>query len=85
MNIKDCFLKLPVLKSLTFILLASLNCYATNQPPRVSIVIDSRPGVSVLHGLTKLTEALQAKNITLEKVGSLSEAKGKWIIVTGLS
>lgn len=38
-----------------------------------------------MHGLTKLTNALLAKNITFEKVGSVIEAKGKLIIVTGLS
>ncbi|MDP3001876.1 MAG: hypothetical protein Q8N38_01950 [Bacteroidales bacterium] len=85
MKIKVSFLKMWILKSLTFILLTSLNCYAANEIPEVSIVADNRPGVSVLHGLTKLTNALQAKNIIFEKVGSLSEAKGKWIIVTGLS
>lgn len=85
MNIKDVFLKLPVLKSLIFILLTSLNCYATNETPAISIVTDSNPGVPVLHGLTKLTDALKAKNIIFEKVGSVTEAKGKLIIITGLS
>ena len=82
---KDNFLKLPVLKSLILVLLTSLNCVAANEIPTISIVTDYRPGVSVLHGLNKLTTALQAKKITFEKVGSLNKAKGKLIIITGLS
>jgi hypothetical protein len=85
MKMKDCFLKLPVIESLTFILLSSLNCFAINVTPEVSIVTDKSPGISFLHGLTKLTNSLQAKNITFEKAVSLSEAKGKLIIVAGLS
>jgi len=82
---KNFFLKLSVLKSLAFILLSSINSYASIENPVISIVTDNAPGVSVQHGLSKLTNALQVKNITFEKVSSLGEAKGKLIIVTGLS
>ncbi|MCK5206893.1 MAG: hypothetical protein KAQ79_02700, partial [Cyclobacteriaceae bacterium] len=85
MKIKDCFLKLPPLKYLVFILLAFTNCNTNNEIPGISIVTDDKPGVIVLHGLTKLTNALQEKNITFEKVGTVTEAKGKMVIVTGLS
>jgi hypothetical protein len=85
MKKEDHFSKMHIVLSLTFILLASANCISANEIPAISIVSDSRPGVSVLHGLTKLTNALQAKKFTFEKVGSISEAKGKLIIVTGLS
>jgi hypothetical protein len=85
MTIKTIYLKLLVFMSLTFILSANLNYYAANEIPGVSIVTDNKSGASVLHGLTKLTNALQAKNITFEKVGSVNEAKGKLIIVIGLS
>ena len=37
------------------------------------------------HGLTKLANALQAKNLTFEKVGSTNEARGKSVIVSGLA
>ena len=43
------------------------------------------PGISVINGITKLTDALKAKNIAFEKVGALNEAKGKMVIVAGLS
>lgn len=85
MKIRDCFLKLSVLLSLILILSISLHCHASSQVPVVSIVTDSHPGGSVLHGLTELTEALEKKNISFEKVGSIAEAKGKLILVTGLS
>lgn len=70
---------------LSFLLIATLNCYAGNENPVFSIVTDKAPGVSVSHGLTKLTDALQAKNISFEKVGSMSEARGNSVIVTGLA
>ncbi|WP_411273181.1 hypothetical protein [Daejeonella sp.] len=82
--------KLPIIKGLilmplSFLLIATLNCYAGNENPVFSIVTDKAPGVSVSHGLTKLTDALQAKNISFEKVGSMSEARGNSVIVTGLA
>ena len=85
MKIKNGFLKLPVLVSVTCILSAFLICYAADKTPLVSIVTDKTPGVPVIHGLTSLTDALKTKNITFEKVSSLSEAKGELIVVTGLS
>ncbi len=57
--------------------------YAAQENPEISIVTDQAPGVSVSHGLTKLTEALQAKNIAYEKVESVEKAQGKSVIVTG--
>ncbi len=78
-------IRLYVLRSLTFILLATFNCNAGNIIPEISIVTDKRPGTSFLHGLTKLTNALKSKNIIFEKVDAINEAKGKLIIVTGLS
>jgi hypothetical protein len=51
----------------------------------VSIVVDKNPKREFSHGLKKLSEALQTKNISFEKVGSVEEAKGKTIFVAGLS
>jgi hypothetical protein len=53
--------------------------------PELSIVTDQSPGISVSYGLTKLTDALTAKKVSFEKVGSVKEAHGKSIIVAGLS
>ncbi len=72
-------------KSLIFILITSMNCFAAKDIPAISIVADQSPGVAVLHGLTKLSNALKAKNISFEKVGSIAEAKGTSVIVAGLS
>ena len=78
------FIKRIIIASIIFFLGgASLNCYAVN--PELTIITDKAPGVSVSHGLTKLTDALLAKKISFEIIESVKEAKGKWIIVTGLA
>ena len=74
-----------VFKFLVLILSTSMNCFSANEIPAISIVTDAAPGTSVLHGLSKLSNALKAKNISFEKVGSLAEAKGALVIVAGLS
>jgi hypothetical protein len=79
------YLKMAILKTLVIILITSINCYATSEAPVISIITDYKPGVSVLHGITKLTSALQSKKITFEIVGTMAQAKGKLIIVAGLS
>jgi hypothetical protein len=84
-NMKDCLFEKQILKFMVFIILSPLNCYASVELPGVSIILDSKPGVPALHGLTKLTNALESKYLTFEKVRLLSEAKGKLIIVAGLS
>ena len=85
MKIKNCIIRIRVLSTLIVILSALLNCSATNEPPVISIVTDKSPGVSVLYGLGKLTNALQTKGISYEKTGSVSGSKGRLIIVAGLS
>lgn len=52
------------------ILATGLPVYPAGQNPEFSIVTDQTPGVAVLNGLTKLTDALQAKKIIFEKVQS---------------
>jgi hypothetical protein len=79
------FIKGSMVIALSFLLITSLNCYAANENPELSIVTDKAPGVSVSHGLTKLTDALRAKNVSFEKVGSINEAQGKTVIVTSLA
>jgi len=73
------------LRLLILVFLSLLNFTLIGKTPLISIVTDNQPGISVQHGLTKLTDALSSKNISFEKVGSLKEAKGEVIIVTGLS
>lgn len=73
-----------ILNSVLF-LLVSLNCFAQGQIPQFSIVTEKSQAVSVSQAVNKLTDAFKAKNITVEKVGSLNEARGNSIIVTGLS
>ncbi|MGB8492361.1 MAG: hypothetical protein WCE64_15000 [Bacteroidales bacterium] len=80
-----CSRKGKIYNSIIFLLIFSLNLYAVNKKPEISVVTDKAPGVVVLHGLSKLTDALDSKNITFEKVQSIDEASGKLIIVTGLA
>jgi len=61
-----------------------LYCIGATTEPTVSLVTESAPGNPVLHGLTKLTEALTAKHIVFERVTSVDNAKGKMVIVAGL-
>jgi hypothetical protein len=79
------FLEKFIVISLIIIMSGNLFCLAENKSPEISIVTDKTPGFVISHGLTKLTEALQAKRITFEKVGSVLEARGKIVIITGLS
>lgn len=75
------------IKGAVFILLAAIGLpvYVAGQNPQFSIVTDKTQAVCVSQAVAKLTDALKAKNITFEKVGSLNEARGNSIIVTGLS
>jgi hypothetical protein len=52
--------------------------------PEISVVTDDAPGAPAIHGLDKLTATLIAKHISFEKVTSLGQAKGKYLLVTGL-
>jgi hypothetical protein len=80
-----CFIKWSILNSVLFLLIIPLNGYAANENPELSIVTDKAPGVSASHGLSKLTYALRAKNVSFEKVESINEAQGKTVIVAGLA
>lgn len=71
--------------ALFIIIMISLNSWAADQDPEVSIVTDKAPGLPVVHGLNRLTDALGSKNIPFEKVASVNEAREKWLILTGLA
>lgn len=73
-----------LLNSVLFLLISS-HCFAQSQIPQLSIVTEKSQAVPVSHAVNKLMDAFKAKNITVEKVGSLDEARGNSIIVTGLS
>ena len=74
------------LRSLVFILLiVPFFGLGAGTEPVVSLVMDASAGKPALHGITKLKEALQAKQIAFESVGSVDQAKAKTVIVCGLS
>jgi hypothetical protein len=78
-----CHLKLLISILVSALIIINYSC-STHKISVVSIVTDKEPGVAVLHGLTKLSGALQNKNITIEKAGSIEEATGEMVIVAGL-
>ncbi|MEJ7827469.1 MAG: hypothetical protein WKF91_04720 [Segetibacter sp.] len=63
----------------------SITVYSFGADIEVSIVTGQAPGLPAVHGLNKLTEALSKKQVSFEKVSSINEARGKTIIITGLS
>lgn len=74
-----------LLNVLLLIIAICISSASASQNPEVSIIADRTPGGSVAHGLVKLTHALRSKNIAFEKIATLNEARGKWLIVSGLS
>ncbi|GHT10503.1 hypothetical protein FACS189426_10810 [Bacteroidia bacterium] len=52
--------------------------------PEISIVTDSQYGQPVAYGLNQLKESLQVKQISFEQVHSLSESRGKTVIIAGI-
>ncbi len=84
-KILNFLIRYRIVVPVLFLLIISSTSYAVRAYPELSIVTDKTPGVIVLHGLDKLTDALGAKNIAFEKVQSIEEARGKWLIVAGLS
>jgi len=58
---------------------------AKAEEPVVSVVTDAAPGPAAAHGLDKLLAALAAKQIPCEKAASPANARGRFIVVTGLA
>ncbi len=80
------FIKKLKFKSLVFVfLLMPFFGFGAETEPAVSLVMDSTPGKPALHGIMKLTEALEAKHLAFERVGSIDKAKANIVIVVGLS
>lgn len=69
---------------LLFLIMPCLHLYA-KENPEVSIISNPTPATSVVYGIKRITDALQIKNISYERVYSLKEARGKSIILTGLA
>ena len=85
MRKKLCFPKCIIKLIATYILIISFNTCNSNKTPQISIISDKTSGQPVLHGLNKLMDALNIKNIPFEKVESIEKANGDLIIVTGLA
>ncbi|MBN8824502.1 MULTISPECIES: hypothetical protein [unclassified Spirosoma] len=51
----------------------------------VSLVTDPMVGAPVSHALTKVMDVLKTKQVSVEKVGSVEQAHGKMVLVTGLA
>lgn len=72
-----------VLLLISFLTLFGSGAFAAS--PQISIVTDREMGPVALYGLGKLTETLQAVNISFERVNSLAAASGRELLIIGLS
>lgn len=79
------FVKRSGFQSIVVGLLFHFSGYAATETPEVSLVTDKTPGTPVAYALKKVTEALRAKHIPFESVGSMEQAQGKFILLTGLA
>src|SRR6186713_2663893 len=68
-----------------FFLMVWAGNVAAGEVPDVSIVTEGQVGAPVGHGLGKLADALSARQVTFERVLSPAEARGRTIILVGLS
>jgi hypothetical protein len=84
MNKKLNYLSGSIVGPLFLLLIICLLGCSQGNNPDISLITDES-GKATTHGLTKLTDAISAKNLTFEKVSAFSEATGKTIIVAGLS
>lgn len=66
-------------ESLIILLIFSNSCI-NSRNPEITIVLYNKIGTPALYGVNKITEVLEAKKISYEKVNSLNEAKGKTIL-----
>ncbi|HEY4289209.1 MAG TPA: hypothetical protein VGN00_19040 [Puia sp.] len=57
----------------------------SSPPPEISIITDEMPGPVALHGLEKLTALLTSRHITFEKLSKAAGARGKYLLIAGLS
>lgn len=69
---------------MVYILSITLTSFSGEEKVQISIVINNASHESVLHGLTKLKNALKDKKISFEEVNSISKVQGKTVIVAGL-
>ncbi|WP_223860133.1 hypothetical protein [Spirosoma validum] len=80
-----CLPNWSFLSLLTGLLIYQLSGYAAIDAPELSLVTDQTPGAAVAHGLTKLTDALRAKQVSFENVTTVGQARGKAVLVMGLT
>lgn len=69
---------------LSIIVLCVLNTTCTMQE-KCSIIVDPVVGEKVEYAIEKLEKALEEKGIISERVNSIENATGKWLIAVGLS
>ncbi len=62
-----------------------IGCPASAEEPLVSVVTDHQPGPAAAHGMVKMLDALRGKGVAFEKVTSLDDARGKFLLVAGLA
>ncbi|MFI5377807.1 MAG: hypothetical protein ACHRHE_00755 [Tepidisphaerales bacterium] len=77
-----------MLRTLVIVLcmgLTSIQGLAADEPPVVSIVTDPQAGAAASYGMEKLLAGLRGRQIAFEKVDSPKAARGRLLVVAGLS
>lgn len=77
------FQRWPVILLFGLLLPATGNCRGAT--PEISIITDKTPGPVATYGLDKLTALLTDRHIPFEKLTQPGEARGKYLLMTGLS
>src|SRR5262249_30768513 len=78
----------PWLINLLFVLILSgplSGVAAPSRSPAISIITDEAPGGVAAYGLGKLTALLSSRNIAFERLTQPRQAKGKYLLIAGLS
>jgi len=85
MDDRRALVKTIVFVSIIAVAFPSVCSQAEAADASVSVLTDRSPGLAATHGLKKITAALQAKGIEVDRADSISSAKGDLVIATGLA
>jgi hypothetical protein len=81
MNNQTCDKRIPSICLVFVIVFITFSC---THSPDISIVVDSKIGSPVEHGLSSIAASLKKQNVSYEKVNTMEEARGSQLLVAGL-
>jgi len=68
-----------------YLLFFIVGCLGPNHDPVISIITEENAGAPVLHAVSFLENVLQSKDISHEEISDIDNAKGKIVILYGIS